>query len=42
MYTYNTDFSIAQATLQSSSMIVHIFALELKKENVNKAKQNIS
>ena len=31
MYVYKTDFLIAQTTLQSSSMIVHVSALEKKK-----------
>ena len=38
MYVYKTDFSIAQTTLQSSSMMVHILTLEQKK-NVTKTKK---
>ena len=44
MYVHKTDFSIALTTLQSSSMIVHIFTLEQKKndtENKNKKRAGL-
>ena len=36
MYVYKTDFSIAQTTVQPSSMIVHIFSPEQKKTHTQK------
>ena len=41
MYVYTTDFSIALTTLQSTSMIVHIFTLEQKKSDTKNKIKNV-